>query len=227
MVSPIFYRFLLTLMDVYVELTIVTKDQNRSIEAMKSIFRTMPFLAVVALVIAGCSDPISVSSENDSAALGKRDRAAGQQTQTIVDIAAGNPNFSILVDAVTRLGLVETLTNDGQFTVFAPVDTAFVNFLEEFDFDSLGAVPLPLLEQVVLYHVVDGRQFSNSVLKKKQMETLQGEYLMIKERGVPTLVDANGRESNIITTPAGYFDIPAKNGVVHAIGKVVAPYLGS
>jgi len=194
---------------------------------MKSIFRILPLLAVVAIVVAGCSDPISVAPDSDDAALGKRETAAGQQSQTIVDIAAGNPNFSILVDVVTRLGLVDTLTNGGQFTVFAPVDTAFVNFLDEFGFANLDAVPLDLLEQVVLYHVVDGRQFSNSVLKKKQMETLQGEYLMIKERGVPTLVDANGRESNIITTPAGYFDIPAKNGVVHAIGKVVAPYLGS
>jgi uncharacterized surface protein with fasciclin (FAS1) repeats len=194
---------------------------------MKSLLNLFGVLSIVGLVVSGCADPISVSNTSDEALLGKKDRAAGQQTQSIVDIAAGNPNFSILVDAVSRLGLVNTLANDGQFTVFAPTDSAFADFLVEFGFDSLGAVPLPLLEQVVLYHVVDGRQFSNSVLKKKQMETLQGEYLMIKERGVPTLVDANGRESNIITSPAGLFDIPAKNGVVHAIRTVVAPYLGS
>lgn len=192
---------------------------------MKSISKLFGALSIVAFLAAGCTDPVSVSESADQASLGKKDRAAGQQAQSIAEIASGNPNFTILVDALSRLDLVDTMANDGQFTVFAPVDSAFANFLVEFGFDSLGAIPLPLLEQVVLYHVVDGRQFSNSVLKKKQMETLQGEYLMIKERGATTLVDVNGRESNIITTPAGLFDIPARNGVIHAIGTVVTPTL--
>jgi len=176
-------------------------------------------------VAAGCTDPVSVETSSDEVFLGKKDLAAGQLTESIADIAAGNADFSILVDALGRLNLVETLDTNGQFTVFAPTDTAFANFLVEFKFDSLGAVPLDLLEQVVLYHVVSGRQFSNSVLKKKQMETLQGEYLTVK-RGTATLVDANGREANILVG-AGLYDIPASNGVIHAIGKVVAPYLGS
>jgi len=182
---------------------------------------------LLALAVSACSDPISVDSASDDAALSKKDRAAGQQTMSISAIAAGNTNFSILVDALGRLGLVEKFDTEGQFTVFAPTDSAFADFLVEFSFDSLGAVPLPLLEQVVTYHVIDGRQFSNSLLKKKQVETLQGEYLYIQERGSTTLVDANGRTSNIITGPTPLFDIPASNGVIHAIRTVVAPDLSA
>ncbi|MFN7150828.1 MAG: fasciclin domain-containing protein, partial [Microthrixaceae bacterium] len=54
--------------------------------------------------------------------------AAGAQEdpecQTIVEIAAGNPDFSTLVTAVTEAGLVETLNGDGPFTVVAPTNAA-------------------------------------------------------------------------------------------------------
>ncbi|MGB6150420.1 MAG: fasciclin domain-containing protein, partial [Pricia sp.] len=43
----------------------------------------------------------------------------------IVEVAAGNDNFSTLVTAVTSAELVETLSGDGPFTVFAPTDEAF------------------------------------------------------------------------------------------------------
>ena len=46
---------------------------------------------------------------------------------TIVEIAAGNPNFSTLVAAVSKAGLVDTLNGKGQYTVFAPTNAAFDN----------------------------------------------------------------------------------------------------
>ena len=45
--------------------------------------------------------------------------------KTIVDVAAGNPDFSTLVAAVKAAGLVETLSGEGPFTVFAPTNEAF------------------------------------------------------------------------------------------------------
>lgn len=49
----------------------------------------------------------------------------GNQTGTIVEIAASNPNLKTLVTAVQAAGLLETLSGDSQFTVFAPTDEAF------------------------------------------------------------------------------------------------------
>jgi len=47
------------------------------------------------------------------------------ETPNIVGVAAANENFSTLVLAVTAAGLVETLSGDGPFTVFAPTNDAF------------------------------------------------------------------------------------------------------
>jgi uncharacterized surface protein with fasciclin (FAS1) repeats len=44
---------------------------------------------------------------------------------TVVEIAVGNPDFSILVEAVTKAGLAEALSAEGPFTVFAPTNAAF------------------------------------------------------------------------------------------------------
>ena len=51
----------------------------------------------------------------------------GADGYTIVEIAAGNPNFSTLVAAVGKAGLVDTLNGKGQYTVFAPTNAAFDN----------------------------------------------------------------------------------------------------
>ncbi len=59
---------------------------------------------------------------------GKKAEAASAETKaagTIVDVAAGNPDFSTLVAAVKAAGLVETLSGAGPFTVFAPTNAAF------------------------------------------------------------------------------------------------------
>ncbi len=70
------------------------------------------------------------------------------ECQTIVEIAAGNPDFSTLVTAVTEAGLVETLSGDGPFTVFAPTNEAFAA-LPDGTLDSLLADPTGALTDVL------------------------------------------------------------------------------
>ncbi|MDA7922767.1 fasciclin domain-containing protein, partial [Verrucomicrobiales bacterium] len=52
------------------------------------------------------------------------------EEKTIVEIAAGNDDFSTLVAAVTAAGLVEALSGDGPFTVFASTNEAFAKLPE-------------------------------------------------------------------------------------------------
>ena len=93
-------------------------------------------IAFLALSVLSCSD------DNES-------------QPTIVDIASSNADFSILVRALERTDLVETLDGSGQFTVFAPTNAAFNTF-----FASLGAgvtvenVPVATLKAILLNHVI-------------------------------------------------------------------------
>ncbi len=151
--------------------------------------------------------------------------AAGQQSGDIVDIAsavnAATGEFSILIEAVSRVGLVDALKADRQLTVLAPTDAAFVDLLGFLGATSLDDIDDATLTSVLLYHVVPGRRFANSVLRASQLNTLNGTKIKVK-RGSATLIDANGRESNIVTEE-GFFDIPATNGVIHVIDAVILP----
>jgi uncharacterized surface protein with fasciclin (FAS1) repeats len=148
--------------------------------------------------------------------------AGPRPEETIVDVAVGNPDFSILVAALTETGLAEALDGKGQFTVFAPTNAAFEALAAELGLslgelvDFLLANP-EYLEDVLLYHVAPGRRNSNAVLGSKRINTLQGKFLY-QDGGV--LTDQVGREVGIVAT-----DIPASNGIIHVIDDVVLPYL--
>ena len=141
---------------------------------------------------------------------------------TIVDVAldtyADSGEFSILIQALLAAdpAVIETLGGNGQFTVFAPTDAAFVALLGEL---GLTAEQLlaekELVTQVLLYHVLNGRRDSTDIIASDRLRTLERGFLF-QNGGV--LTDANGRSANIIAT-----DIMADNGIIHVIDRVVLP----
>ena len=89
--------------------------------------------------------------------------------QTIVDIAVSDSeNFSSLVDAVVSQDLVDTLSSDGPFTVFAPTNEAFSN-LPGYVGDILEKEP-GLLTDILAYHVITDELFAADVLSKKNIK---------------------------------------------------------
>ena len=83
---------------------------------------------------------------------------------TIVGFAQDNPNFSVLVDALTAADLVTALDDrTASFTVFAPTNAAFEAFLTANGFASLADVPVATLRQVLLYHVLGTKQTSSQL----------------------------------------------------------------
>ncbi|MBW6472049.1 MAG: fasciclin domain-containing protein [Anaerolineaceae bacterium] len=148
--------------------------------------------------------------------------AAKPERQTIVDVAlAANKEsgeFSILISALGAAdpAVLKTLAGNGQFTVFAPTDAAFVSLLGEL---GLTAEQLlsnqELVTQVLLYHVARGDRNSDEVFGSSRIRTLQGGFLF-QSGGV--LTDVNDRTANIIKA-----DIEADNGVIHVIDRVVLP----
>jgi uncharacterized surface protein with fasciclin (FAS1) repeats len=131
---------------------------------------------------------------------------------TIVDVASGAGNFSTLVAAVTAADLVETLSGEGPFTVFAPTDEAFAALPA----GVLDALLLPenkaLLAQILTYHVVAGMVMAADVTAG-DVATVEGQKVKLGTEGGVTV---NG--ATVISA-----DVAASNGVIHAIDQVILP----
>jgi transforming growth factor-beta-induced protein len=97
--------------------------------------------------------------------------------QTIVEIAVGNPDFETLVAAVTAAGLVETLSGEGPFTVFAPTDDAFAA-LPAGTVDAL-LQDIPALTDVLTYHVISGEVPAADVVAATELTMLNGDIAAI------------------------------------------------
>jgi uncharacterized surface protein with fasciclin (FAS1) repeats len=137
-----------------------------------------------------------------------------QQTNTIVDVAAGNPAFSTLVEAVTKAELVEALRGTGPFTVFAPTNDAFSALFAQLGVSGIEDLTKEQLTPILLYHVL-GQEVPSSALKAGQTAaTLQkGLVTILKREGKVTV---NGIS---VVIP----DVEASNGVIHAIDRVLLP----
>ncbi len=137
-----------------------------------------------------------------------------QSTNTIVDVAAGNPNFSTLVAAVTKAELVDALKGPGPFTVFAPTNAAFDALFAQLGVSGIDALSKEQLTPILLYHVL-GQEVPSSALKAGQTAaTLQeGLVTILKQEGKVTVNGIN------VVIP----DVEASNGVIHAIDRVLLP----
>ena len=129
--------------------------------------------------------------------------------QTIAEVAQDNPELSTLVEALEAADLVETLSGEGPFTVFAPVDSAFEK-LPQGQLEALLEDP-DALSQILTYHVVPG-QFATSDITADmtEFETVQGSALPITQIGV-------GQAA--VTA----VNIEASNGVIYLIDSVLTP----
>jgi uncharacterized surface protein with fasciclin (FAS1) repeats len=131
---------------------------------------------------------------------------------TIVDVASGAGNFNTLVAAVTAADLVETLSGEGPFTVFAPTDEAFAALPA----GVLDALLLPenkeLLTKILTYHVVSGKVMAADITDG-DVATVEGSNVMLV-----TTSGVKVNDANVVSA-----DVPASNGVIHAIDAVILP----
>tara|TARA_B110000090_G_scaffold158313_1_gene174322 strand:+ start:6976 stop:7461 length:486 start_codon:yes stop_codon:yes gene_type:complete len=145
---------------------------------------------------------------------------AGGHSQTIVDIAAADERFSTLVAAVTAAGLVETLSGEGPFTVFAPLNDAFAALPAGTVETLLMTENMGQLTNVLTYHVVSGAVMSTDLAAGS---TLVGTVMadasicVTSDMGV-TIADGTGEMATVVIA-----DIEASNGVIHVIDKVLLP----
>lgn len=144
----------------------------------------------------------------------------------IVGVAAGNSAFSTLVTAVTAADLVETLSSEGPFTVFAPTNDAFAKLPEGTVAGLLTPESKDILTAVLTYHVVAGKFEAAAVVQAIKdnngefvVNTVQGGQITLSLNGNNVvLTDANGNTSTVVIA-----DVAASNGVIHAIDTVIMP----
>lgn len=147
-------------------------------------------------------------------------------SNTIVDVAAGNENFTTLVAAVKAADLVDTLMSEGPFTVFAPTNDAFAKLPEGTVASLLEPGNKDALTGILTYHVVSGKFEAAAVIDavtknggKFIVKTVQGAEITISvSDGKVMLTDAKGNMSSVVMA-----DVAASNGVIHAIDTVVMP----
>ncbi len=133
---------------------------------------------------------------------------------TIVDVAAGNPNFSILVEAVTKAELVDALRSAGPFTVFAPTNDAFKALFAQLGVGGVADLTKEQLTPILLYHVL-GQEVPSSALKA-------GQTAATLQKGLVTILKRDGKVTvNGISVVIP--DVEADNGVIHAIDRVLLP----
>ncbi|TVQ62702.1 MAG: fasciclin domain-containing protein [Phycisphaerales bacterium] len=136
------------------------------------------------------------------------------QTKNVLEVASEAGSFTTLAAAIEAAGLVDTLSGDGPFTVFAPTDEAFAKLPSETLESLLRPENRDQLVAILTFHVVPGRVYSDQALEAGQAETVQGQSVRIAERyGTPRVQNAR-----IVAT-----DVQASNGVIHVIDTVILP----
>jgi uncharacterized surface protein with fasciclin (FAS1) repeats len=142
--------------------------------------------------------------------------AQDTMNKTVVEIAAGNKDFSTLVAAVKAAGLVETLSGKGPFTVFAPTNAAFAKLPKGTVEELLKPENKEKLTAILTYHVVAGKVMAADAIKLdgKMAKTVNGQEIAIKVKEGKVMI-------NDATVTAA--DIVGSNGVIHVIDTVLLP----
>ena len=134
---------------------------------------------------------------------------------TVVDIVVNSEDHTLLEAAVGAANLVDALSAEGPFTVFAPTDAAITALVEALEITAEELLALPDLGEILQYHVVAGAAMSGDLSDGQEIETLLGENVT-----VTIDMDMNVFINNAQVTVA---DIEAGNGVVHVIDAVLLP----
>lgn len=134
---------------------------------------------------------------------------------SIVEVAVGNEDFSTLVKLVKHAGLVETLSGEGPFTVFAPNNAAIAKLDKATVELLLSDEGKEKLGEILKYHVVAGKVMAADVVGLKKAKSVQGGDIAIEVKDGKVYL--NGKTQVIAT------DIECGNGVIHVIDSVILP----
>ena len=174
------------------------------------------------VMLNGISTVTSADIEVDNGVIHEVDAVIG--LPDVTTFAVADPNFSTLAAGLIDEELVATLQSTDSpapFTIFAPTDDAFVNFLADLGVDSLADIESSTLGEVLTYHVItDNNVTSDELTDGMMVTTLQGQDITIVVDSGVSITDATGGTSTVLVP-----DVQATNGVIHAVDAVLMPDL--
>ncbi len=141
-------------------------------------------------------------------------------SQTITELANSTPQLSTLAEALEQTGLDATLSQDGSFTVFAPSNQAFQNFLVDNNLASLSDVPNDLLTSVLLYHVLGGEIAADDIVQPAYVVSGSPTSFGNDINGTLFVTNTNNVNVNGVADVTNE-DIDASNGIVHILDEVI------
>ncbi|MCY0093234.1 fasciclin domain-containing protein [Hoeflea ulvae] len=186
---------------------------------MKTVLRS---IAATAVLLAGVSLSHAASHGGNKMVGG----AEMFPDKTIVENAVNSADHTTLVAAVQAAGLVETLSGEGPFTVFAPVNDAFTALPEGTVETLLKPENKDQLTKILTCHVVAADAMSDAIMKMVDddggvhpVKTVGGCMLNIRYEGDKVMIeDETGAVANVTIA-----DVDQSNGVIHVIDKVLLP----
>jgi uncharacterized surface protein with fasciclin (FAS1) repeats len=132
----------------------------------------------------------------------------------IVETAVNHGSFKTLVAAVTAADLVGTLTSEGPFTVFAPLDDAFAELPEGTVETLVKPENKQQLTSILTYHVLVGKIMSTDLSDGMKATTVNGEEVTVHLKEGKVFIN----DSEVVLA-----DVETDNGVIHAVNKVIMP----
>ncbi len=189
--------------------------QHLAIAAAAAVFIGAGSGAVTSMTSSAPTAPMDVSNPMIAG-------AAMLPSESILANASKSPEHATFVSEVKSAGLADTLSGNGEYTVFAPTDAAYASLGKE-----KYAVMMKSAKKSARYLVVKGRFDSTKLLQlineqggSVKLHTLEGGTIVASLNG-PTnilLMDENGTMADI-----AIYDIQQKNGVIQVIDHVLAP----
>jgi uncharacterized surface protein with fasciclin (FAS1) repeats len=132
----------------------------------------------------------------------------------IVETAVNHGSFKTLVTAVTAADLVETLTSEGPFTVFAPMDDAFGKLPEGTVETLVKPENKEQLTSILTYHVLAGKIMSTDLSDGMKAKTVNGKEVTVHLKEGKVFIN----DAEVVLA-----DVETDNGIIHAVDKVIMP----
>jgi uncharacterized surface protein with fasciclin (FAS1) repeats len=131
----------------------------------------------------------------------------------LIETANHAGNFRVFLQTLESAGLKDTLKDTGPYTVFAPVDDAFLKIPQTKLHDLFKTENRESLQSLLRNHIMAGKLLSKELKEHDEVSSMNAEDLRIESRTRLWINDAQ------VITP----DLKASNGVLHGIDSLLMP----
>ncbi|WP_276502613.1 fasciclin domain-containing protein [Terrimonas pollutisoli] len=176
--------------------------------------------AVSAIISFSCNEPGAKSEETAGLSQavidggGQASVKDDESAKDVVKIAAGSKDHTTLVAAIKQADLVNSLSNAGPFTVFAPTNAAFDKVGKETLDNLMKNETKEKLQDILQYHVYVGSLKTEMMTDGQTLNQVNGGNITIAVKDGKLMIN---NTATVITS------IPAANGIIHVIDAVLLP----